>query len=248
MLAQLKTRLPEVTVGRTSRNWMVPWLWHRRDAPVQLLSRNRRDLAPWFPELGVHCRAPARDTLLEGEIVIANDAGQAGFAALQHWLTEPARAQSAFHEPRPKGCAISTPGLATRDAFNASGGGLGRRGVIVDVRFFAVLLLLVLAREVVTVHERVVVVRVGVPVGAVLPLVERVVRVMVRHVIVVMRVCHARVLMLWLVALTLSTLCNAAAWLRLHCGLLCLTPSNRLTVGPEKRDAECVPPQCLGRS
>jgi len=39
------------------------------------------------PELGVHCRAPARDTLLEGEIVIADDAGQAGFAALQHWLT-----------------------------------------------------------------------------------------------------------------------------------------------------------------
>src|SRR6266508_2530523 len=111
MLAQLKTRLPEVTVGRTSRNWMVPWLWHRRDAPVQLLSRNRRDLAPWFPELGVHCRAPARDTLLEGESLSAADPDHAGFPPPQHWWPEPVRAQSPFPEPSPRGCPISTPGL-----------------------------------------------------------------------------------------------------------------------------------------
>jgi len=62
-------------------------LWRPIDAPVQLLSRNGRDLAPWFPELARAADVLPRGTLLDGEIVIADEAGQADFGALQHRLT-----------------------------------------------------------------------------------------------------------------------------------------------------------------
>ena len=57
--------------------------------------------------------------------------------------------------------------------------------MIVNVRPFPVLLFFLLLAVVVAMSERIVVVLVRVPKGAMFPLVERVVRVVVRHVVVV---------------------------------------------------------------
>jgi ATP-dependent DNA ligase len=46
-------------------------LRHAQNATVQVLSRNLRDLAPWFPELVQAARALPPGTLLDGEIVIS---------------------------------------------------------------------------------------------------------------------------------------------------------------------------------
>jgi ATP-dependent DNA ligase len=54
---------------------------------VQPLSRNGRDVAPWFPELARAADVLPRATLLDGKTVIADEAGQADFGALQHRLT-----------------------------------------------------------------------------------------------------------------------------------------------------------------
>src|SRR4029077_10694154 len=71
-------------------------LRHGTSGDVQVLSRNLRDLAPSFPELGqAACSLPA-GTLLDGEIVIADESGNADFGALQQRLTVADRKQ---HEP-----------------------------------------------------------------------------------------------------------------------------------------------------
>jgi ATP-dependent DNA ligase len=89
MLAQLESRLP---VGE-------PWryepkldgfrgrLWRRDNGQVQLLSRNGRDLAPWFPELVRAAVALPPGTLLDGEIVISGETGAAEFGRLQERLS-----------------------------------------------------------------------------------------------------------------------------------------------------------------
>ena len=50
---------------------------------VQLLSRNGRDLAPWFPELVRAGQTLPVGTLIDGEIVVADDDGYVDFSALQ---------------------------------------------------------------------------------------------------------------------------------------------------------------------
>ena len=89
MLAQLEPQLP-----RDDRWAYEPKfdgfrgrLWRRGDASAQLFSRNGRDLAPWFPELTRAADILPRGTFRDGEIVIADEAGQADFGALQHRLT-----------------------------------------------------------------------------------------------------------------------------------------------------------------
>jgi ATP-dependent DNA ligase len=62
-------------------------LWRRGGAVAQLLSRSARDLGPWFPEIIKAAEVLPPNTLIDGEIVIADDGGQADFGALQHRLT-----------------------------------------------------------------------------------------------------------------------------------------------------------------
>jgi len=58
-------------------------LWHGDGATVQLLSRNVKDLSAWFPEVVQAGNALPSNTLLDGEIVIADDGGCSDFGALQ---------------------------------------------------------------------------------------------------------------------------------------------------------------------
>jgi bifunctional non-homologous end joining protein LigD len=53
----------------------------------QLLSRNARDLAPWFPELVEAAWHLPPSTLLDGEIVICDENGLSGFGRLQERLS-----------------------------------------------------------------------------------------------------------------------------------------------------------------
>jgi ATP-dependent DNA ligase len=89
VLARLESRLP---IGERWRyepklDGFRGRLWHRTAATVQLLSRNGRDLGPWFPELvqAGHTLPPC--TLLDGEIVIADEPGRVEFGARQARLT-----------------------------------------------------------------------------------------------------------------------------------------------------------------
>jgi hypothetical protein len=76
----------------------------------------------------------------------------------------------------------------------------------VDVRFLAVLGLLLLLRKVVAMGQWVVVVLVGMPVPAMLPLVQWVTRMMVRDVVVIVDVRTRGVGVLGLATLTLGVL------------------------------------------
>jgi ATP-dependent DNA ligase len=62
-------------------------LWHRTERAVQLLSRNGRDLGPWFPELVQAAMTQPIGTLIDGEIVIADNDGCVDFSALQARLS-----------------------------------------------------------------------------------------------------------------------------------------------------------------
>ena len=89
MLAQLQARLP---IGDTWRyepklDGFRGLLWHRTGSAVQLLSRNGRDLAPWFPELVQAGKTLPVGTLIDGEIVLADDDGYVDFSALQARLS-----------------------------------------------------------------------------------------------------------------------------------------------------------------
>ena len=85
MLAQLQQRLPRGDAWRyePKLDGFRGLLWHRTGTSVQLLSRNGRDLAPWFPELIQAGQKLPVDTLIDGEIVIADDDGCVDFTALQ---------------------------------------------------------------------------------------------------------------------------------------------------------------------
>src|SRR5713101_7481140 len=90
MLAQLEARLPtgESWVYEPKLDGFRGLLWRRSGAVAQLLSRNGRDLGPWFPELVQAGKTLPPCTLIDGELVIADDDGYADFSALQARLTE----------------------------------------------------------------------------------------------------------------------------------------------------------------
>lgn len=88
--------------------------------------------------------------------------------------------------------------------------------MIVDVRFFAMLLLFLFGAVVMTMGERTVVVLVRMPVTSMFPLAQRVIAVVVRDVVVVVRVCLSGMRVLWLASLPLSHLTSRASTLRLH--------------------------------
>lgn len=85
MLAHLERILPR------GENWRYEpkldgfrgLLWHGDGAAAQLLSRNVKDLSAWFPELIEAGKALPPNTLVDGEIVIADDVGGSDFGALQ---------------------------------------------------------------------------------------------------------------------------------------------------------------------
>jgi ATP-dependent DNA ligase len=89
MLAQLETRLPrgDSWAYEPKMDGFHGQLWRRDGAMARLLSRSARDLGPWFPEIIKAAEVLPRNTLIDGEIVIADDGGQADFSALQHRLT-----------------------------------------------------------------------------------------------------------------------------------------------------------------
>lgn len=58
-----------------------------RVARARLLSRNGRDLGLWFPELAQAALNFPPETLMDGEIVIADQHGAIDFGALQTRLT-----------------------------------------------------------------------------------------------------------------------------------------------------------------
>lgn len=88
MLAQLQSQLPSGDGWRYEpkldgfRGLLV-----RHSSSARLLSRNSRDLGPWFPELLQAGEALPADTLIDGEIVIADERGRIDFRGLQARLT-----------------------------------------------------------------------------------------------------------------------------------------------------------------
>jgi ATP-dependent DNA ligase len=89
MLAQLDSCLPrgDRWAYEPKMDGFRGLLWRRDGAAAQLLSRSGRDLGPWFPELTTVAESLPRNTLVDGEIVIADETGQADFGALQQRLT-----------------------------------------------------------------------------------------------------------------------------------------------------------------
>src|SRR5262245_61185372 len=94
MLARLESSLPRGAQWRyePKLDGFRGLLRRRTETVVELLSRNMRDLSPWFPELvGAGGSLPA-DTLIDGEIIIADEQGRSDFTALQQRLTVARRA------------------------------------------------------------------------------------------------------------------------------------------------------------
>jgi ATP-dependent DNA ligase len=89
MLAQLDSKLPRGEHWRyePKLDGFRGLLWRMSTRHVQLLSRNGRDLGPWFPELVRAAEALPARTLLDGEIVICDATGWADFGSLQQRLS-----------------------------------------------------------------------------------------------------------------------------------------------------------------
>jgi ATP-dependent DNA ligase len=84
MLAQLERTLPRGDQWRYEPkiDGFRGLLWHTGGTVIQLLSRNVKELSPWFPELIHAGRTIPPSTVLDGEIVIADDRGCSDFGAL----------------------------------------------------------------------------------------------------------------------------------------------------------------------
>ena len=89
--------------------------------------------------------------------------------------------------------------------------------MVVHVGLFAVFGLFLLLAVIVAVRQRVVVVLMGMPVRPVFPLVQRIIRVVMRHVIVVVAVCTSGMRVFRLLPLAFSALARPR---RLHAGNL----------------------------
>ena len=89
-----------------------------------------------------------------------------------------------------------------------------RRGVVVNVSLLCVTLLLIALAVVMAVNKPAVIVLVRVPIRAMLPLVHRIIRVVMRDVVVVVRVRYRRVFMFRLIAFALGSLDGRGLMLR----------------------------------
>jgi ATP-dependent DNA ligase len=103
MLAQLDSRLPQGPHWRyePKLDGFRGLLWRRSASQVQLLSRNSRDLGPWFPELISAATTLPPNTLVDGEIVICNESGWVDFGALQERLSTARKAVRDVAQTRP---------------------------------------------------------------------------------------------------------------------------------------------------
>ena len=102
MLAQLQSQLPSGDGWRYEPKLDgFRGLLQRDSGTARLLSRNGRDLGPWFPELLHAARALPANTVVDGEIVIADEHGQMDFGALQARLTVARRHVSQTASNRP---------------------------------------------------------------------------------------------------------------------------------------------------
>ena len=103
MLAALKHSLPigDQWLYEPKLDGFRGLLRHGTNGHVQVLSRNLRDLAPSFPELVQAAPSLPAGTLLDGEIVIADESGHADFGALQQRLTVARRAAGQVALRRP---------------------------------------------------------------------------------------------------------------------------------------------------
>jgi ATP-dependent DNA ligase len=89
MLAQLDARLPrgDLWAYEPKMDRFRGLLWRPGRALEQLLSRSGRVLGSWFPDLTAAAESVARITLVDGEVVIADESSQADFGVLQQRLT-----------------------------------------------------------------------------------------------------------------------------------------------------------------
>lgn len=119
MLAQLQSNLPSGDGWRYEPKLDgFRGLLQRHSSPTaRLLSRNGRDLGPWFPELLQAALALPADTLIDGEIVVANERGEIDFGALQARLTVARKHVSRTASEQP---AVSSPSMRSRWAVPAS--------------------------------------------------------------------------------------------------------------------------------
>jgi ATP-dependent DNA ligase len=103
MLARLERTLPRGDVWRyePKLDGFRGLLWRTSGTAFQLLSRNVKDLSPWFPELIQAGRALPPNTVLDGEIVIADDRGCSDFGALQTRLGVAKRDATQIARERP---------------------------------------------------------------------------------------------------------------------------------------------------
>ncbi len=89
MLARLETSLPRGAgwIYEPKFDGFRGLLWRSWNGTVRLLSRNLKDLSRPFPELIVAGDALPMNTLIDGEIVIADAQGNGDFSALQRRLS-----------------------------------------------------------------------------------------------------------------------------------------------------------------
>ncbi len=97
MLARLQSTLPRGMQWRyePKLDGFRGLLWRRGERSAQLLSRNTKDLTPWFPEVVQAALVLPSGTLLDGETVIADDLGHSDFGALQQRMSVAKPASSA---------------------------------------------------------------------------------------------------------------------------------------------------------
>src|SRR3954447_17498994 len=88
MLARLERTLPRGDQWRyePKLDGFRGLLWRAPGGGVHVLSRNLKDLGSAFPELVQAGEELPVDTLIDGEIVIADAAGRSNFGALQERL------------------------------------------------------------------------------------------------------------------------------------------------------------------
>jgi ATP-dependent DNA ligase len=88
MLARLESTLPRGPEWRyePKLDGFRGLLWRSNTGVARVLSRNLKDLSVSFPELVRAAEALSMDTLIDGEIVIADAGGSSDFGALQQRL------------------------------------------------------------------------------------------------------------------------------------------------------------------
>jgi hypothetical protein len=126
MLARLESALPRGSgwCYEPKLDGFRGLLWRSESGAVRLLRRNLKDLSLPFPELARAAQSLPRDTVLDGEIVIADEHGNADFGALQQRLRAGKHGAADAAQRRPAVLLIfDLPRVAGVDAFRSGGNG-----------------------------------------------------------------------------------------------------------------------------